>query len=197
MKTGINLLNPSLIRERELIKPMFILASSLIFLVSLTAYGVWVGQGTHELLIERNTLMAKVDGERRRIVEDGRNIVSPKPNSALIDKIALLEAELKARESTRQVVSDAGASSGFSGLLRAFSEAPSNGLWITGMHAGPAKNEFRISGGAVSAEKISDYIKILSTVDGVRGSSFTDVKISRGGPDPVSFTLSSVRAANK
>ncbi|MCK7581258.1 MAG: PilN domain-containing protein [Chromatiales bacterium] len=109
-----------------------------------------------------------------------------KPDAALAAELAGAQAFLAARHDVLAALErgDFGNPGGFSDYLRAFSRQAVPGLWLTGFDVSGGGAEMAISGRAVAADLLPQYIRRLNGETVFRGRNFAALKMNGGEDKP-------------
>ncbi len=110
--------------------------------------------------------------------------VTRKPDPRLGDEIAALSEKLKSRQEVIAALQSGavGTQGGFSDYLRAFSQQSVSGLWLTSFNIASGGNDLSISGRALSADLVPNYLKRLNQETIMQGRQFAALRIDKAPP---------------
>ncbi len=186
MAQQINLLNPGLRPQQELLTPVFMLKMVAVFSLLLGVYGWSLSHEASKLAAERAAWMQRGQDEQNRLLQTIQQNPAHLPSKSLQAEIEAAARKLQERAKVFAALKSGSARSraGFSGLLQGFARQGVNGLWLTGIAANAAGDEMRISGKALSPDLIPQYLKRLSNDAALHGRSFTSLDVSRPKSEP-------------
>ncbi len=185
MSQQINLFNPSLRPQKDAFSSAAMvrgLGSLLLLLCLIAAY---LFQQTQKLDTERADWTRRADDARAAMLQATQQFPPRQPSTMLQAEIRNTEEKIQSRDRVFDVLKSGvvGQSEGFSSLMEAFARQRIDGLWLTGISMNGAGDQMRISGNALAAELIPQYITRLSNEPALRGRHFTAFQI--GQPKPV------------
>lgn len=180
MAQQINLYKPELRPKPDYLTLNNMAKASGGFLALMVLLSVNLILKTHDLSRQRESAVATVQGEQTRLLEVTQKFPVAKPDPGLVDEIARLETERLQREQVLEIVKggDLAASGGFSGMMQAFARQTVQGVWLTGLAASATGEAMRISGRALSADLIPQYISRLSAEPALQGRHFSGLQVA-------------------
>lgn len=181
MSQQINLLNLDLRPQKELLnssRMVLILAGFLVLMSSVTGYTY---RHMKQVELERADWDKRLQDSRDLLTRSAQQFQPQQPSKALQGDIAMLEEKIQARDKVVSAMKTGMTekSEGFSPLLGAFARQRLNGLWLTGISMSREDGQMRISGNALSADIIPQYITRLSGENALRGRQFSNLQVER------------------
>lgn len=184
MSRQINLVNVSLRKQTALLSSANTVRIVGGFFLLLSLIAAYLSQQTHKLETERADAVRLADDARNGMTQAAQQF-PPRASSPMLQaEIRNIEEKINSRDRVFEVLKSGvvGKSQGFSGLLEAFARQGVNGLWLTGISMNGAGDQMRISGNALSADLIPQYITRLSAEPALRGRNFTAFQVGRPKP---------------
>lgn len=184
MSQNINLFNPALRKQRQLLTLATVGTCLAITLVAVSGYQYSLQEQVSGLVAELQTAEGLLKSQRG-YVDKLKGQAAPKADALIEADIARLESELKtAREAMEALKGGAfGNQQGFAEYLRAFSRQSLNGLWLTGFTISGG-GELEIRGRVLSPDLVPSYIQRLNKEKVLAGRSFARLEMSRPDPGP-------------
>lgn len=205
MSQQINLLNPALIKQKDLLNPNMI-AISLGLLASLILGYVGVLQAELSKLTAQRTESAnELVTMQAQLKQTAQQHTAHEPNKALIAQIDQLEQKEKMQRQVLQTVnlSSATPEKGYAALIRAFAKQSLDGLWLTSFNIDSNTDQLDISGRTLQSDLVPEYISRLGHEPALKGKLFsaltmnqpkTDASASKKSPEAT--TMASLSPTN-
>ncbi|OIR00973.1 hypothetical protein GALL_169370 [mine drainage metagenome] len=185
MSQQINLLNPALIKQKDLLNPNNIaITLGLLTLLMLVYYGVSQKQ-LSALTVQRSQVASELSA-RQAELKQATILHTPRAlNKALLDQIALLEQKEEMQQQVLQTInlSSTTPDKGYAALMRAFAKQSLNGLWLTSFSIDSYTDKLNISGRSLQADFVPEYIARLGNEPALQGKSFSALTMSLPKPD--------------
>lgn len=185
MSQQINLVNDALRKQKEILSTSVLVRLVGGFFLLLCLVAGYLLQQTHKLETERAAWAKQAEDARNGLTQAAQQFPPRQPSPVLQAEIKDAEAKIQSRDRVLEVLNSGavGKSQGFSALMESFARQGVNGLWLTGISVNGAGDQMRISGNAMSADLIPQYITRLSSEPALRGRKFTAFQV--GQPKPV------------
>lgn len=194
MTQQINLYDPRLRRQRELLTATNLALTAIVLLLIVMAAGAGVRATAGKAETEAALLAPQAKALQDQLPVLGRQLATRKPDARLEQQLA----EIKAQESSRIAILallqkglGPGAIS-FAEYLRGFARQTPSGLWLTGFAVAGDGTGMEIQGRTTNPALIAEYIKRLNGEKAFQGRAFAALQL--GVPRPA--VGSSVAAAS-
>jgi Tfp pilus assembly protein PilN len=177
MSQQINLLNPSLIKQKDFLNPNTIVITLGVLLVCLLGYYSYA----HKQLTAQRSQTAEALLATQASLQQTTLLHTPHTMSkALVDKIAQLEQKETMQQHILQTVHQSSATpeKGYAALMRAFAKQSLDGLWLTSFSIDSASEQLNISGRTLQSEFLPEYIARLGNEPALRGKLFSALNMS-------------------
>ena len=181
MSQQINLLNPSLIKQKDFLNPNTIVITLGVLLAGMLGYYGYAHKQLTVLTVQRSQT-AEVLLATQASLQQTTLLHTPHTMSkVLIDKIAHLEQKETMQQYILQTVNQSSASpeKGYAALMRAFAKQSLNGLWLTSFSIDSASEQLNISGRSLQSELVPEYIARLGNEPALKGKLFSALNMSR------------------
>ncbi len=186
MTQQINLYNPALRRERNLLSALNVAAVAGVLLVSVGAAAAWSSIAAARARAEATVAAEQLTQATARLTVVTHQLASAKPSPALAAELATAQALLKGRQEVLALLDGGvvGSTTGFAEHLRGLARQVPTGLWLTAFTIGPNGADIEIRGRATTAALLPDYIRRLNSEKAFQGRSFAALDVSRPAPKP-------------
>lgn len=185
MSQQINLLNPALIKQKDLLNPTNIaITLGLLTILMLVYYGA-VQKQLSLLTVQRSQV---ADALLAKQAELKQTVILHTPhelNKALLDQITQLEQKEEMQKQVLQTVSLSSTTpdKGYAALMRAFAKQSLDGLWLTSFSIDSYTDKLNISGRTLQADLVPEYISRLGHEAALQGKLFSALNMSLPKPD--------------
>ncbi len=179
MSQQINLLNPALIKQKDLLNTNNIAITLGLFLVLMLAYYSYAQQQLASVVIQRNQAAEALSAMQAEL-QKAVLIHTPKAiNNALLDQIKQLEHKESMQLEILQTVNQSSATpdKGYAALMHAFAKQSLDGLWLTGFNIDSHADKLNISGRTLQADLVPEYISRLGNEPALKGKLFAALNI--------------------
>lgn len=215
MSGQINLYNPALRRQTDLLGAGIVMGTAALLLAGVSAASVWTASAAREAESLAAGIAAQLKTANEKL-EELKKQAERKPNPALAAELVTAQDTIKERtEILSMLSSSAGATQGFAEYFRGLARQAPNGLWLTGFSIGAGGAEMEIRGRTLNATLLPEYIRRLNSETAFHGRGFAaltlrqmqeerkpaadakpDAKsVASTGPRIVEFTLDPVKIA--
>lgn len=201
MRRQINLLNLELLKRRDYLNAQLLVrlpAGVLLLLLCFFAYS----RNQEAVLIKQADQAAQqMKDAQARLVQATQQYAPRQPSKSLQEAVVLAEARLGKHQQILGFLQQdkTGAHAGFSSYMRAFSRKSISALWLTGFSIDHDSNEMTLSGRALQAELVPQYISQLGQDAALKGRTFSALSmripidqaaVSAAGATPVATAIS-------
>lgn len=179
MSQQINLLNPALLKKKDLLNPVNIVAIIGFLLVGVITFGVYeqlaldkakiAQQASAKALAETQTLLTQMRAQ------NANNDVKQKRLSQiqqLENKKSMQKAMLEAAQHDQSHQGES-----YAALLKAFAKQSMDGLWITALTIDQDAQHLSISGRTMNPDLVPNYIDRLRKEPALHGKKFTNLSM--------------------
>lgn len=179
MSQQINLYDPALERQRDLLTAAnFALAGGALLLV-LAAWGTWGQVVAAGLEGKRTAIDATLKSLREQAGALEAQVQSLKPNQQLADELARTRQELGSRQAVLAVLRKGlgPEATSFSEYLRGLARQGGGDPWLTGFSVDADANTMEIRGRTLDPATLPDYIRRLNNEKLFRGQTFSALQL--------------------
>jgi hypothetical protein len=181
----INLYSRARAGERRI--GAIVLLSAAIGVAALTAaVAVYEQVKLRELRAEGDAIGARLKAAQAREAQRAAASGAPKPDTAHEAELVRLIGQVKRRQQVVESLKSgsAGSPAGFSGFMAAFSRQHLSGLWLTGFDIDTGGQELALSGRALNADLVPQYVARLNREALLQGRQFSSVRIEQPPAPP-------------
>ena len=197
MSQQINLLNPALIKQKDLLNPTNIGITLGALFVLMMIFYVQAQRQMSLLNVQRTEATKALVAAQSQLKETAARHALREPNKALTMQIVQLEQKEKMQQQVMQTVSQGYASpeKGYAAIMRAFAKQSIDGLWLTGFSFDSQSEQLNITGRTLEADLVPEYISRLSQESALKGKQFSGLNMSQSKADNLaSKTTAAVEA---
>lgn len=177
MSQQINLLNPALLKKKDLLNPINIVGMFGVVLVALTTFGVYKQ-------ISLNEAKAIQTQSTQTLAEVQSTLTQLRANDtdkAEKDRLLAQIEQLENKEAMQEAMLEAGQhdkshqGQSYAALLKAFARQSQDGLWITALSIDQDAQHLSISGRTMDPDLVPAYIARLRKEKALQGKRFTNL----------------------
>lgn len=197
MTQQINLYDPRLRRQRELLTATNLVLASMVLLLIVMIAGAWVRTMAGKAEAESALLAPQAKALQDQLPVLGRQLATRKPDARLEQQLA----EMRAQEASRVAILallqkglGPGAIS-FAEYLRGFARQTPGGLWLTGFTVASDGTGMEIQGRTTNPALIAEYIKRLNGEKAFQGRAFAALQLGVPGSTAGSNVAAATGAA--
>ncbi len=180
MSQQINLLNPSLIKQKDFFNPTTIVITLGILLALMLGYYSYVQKQLSMLTVQRSQIAQELTTAQATLQQTALLHTPHAINKALIEQIAQLEQKQAMQQQILQTVNQSSATpeKGYAALMRAFARQSLDGLWLTSFSINSASEQLNISGRTLQGDLVPEYISRLGNEPALKGKLFAALNMS-------------------
>jgi hypothetical protein len=180
MSQQINLLNPSLIKQKDFFNPTTILITLGILLALMLGYYSYVQKQLLFITAQRSQIAQELTTAQATLQQTALIHAPHEMNKALLEQIAQLEQKQAMQQQILQTVNQSSATpeKGYAALMRAFSKQSLDGLWLTSFSIDSQSEQLNISGRTLQGELVPEYISRLGNEPALKGKQFSALNMS-------------------
>jgi hypothetical protein len=180
MSQQINLLNPSLIKQKDFFNPNTILITLGILLVLMLGYYSYAQKQLSLLTAQRGQIAQELTATQATLQQTVLLHTPHEMNKALLEQIAQLEQKQAMQQQILQTVnlSSATPEKGYAALMRAFAKQSLDGLWLTSFSINSQSEQLNISGRTLQGDLVPEYISRLGNEPALKGKLFAALNMS-------------------
>jgi hypothetical protein len=182
----INLYNPLFLKQEKHFSAYTMAQALGAIGLGLAALYVYALMETRTAERSAQQVREHANAQREQFVKLTASLSPQARSKALEADVARLEAEVKSRQSTLELLNtgELGNTSGFSDFLAAFGRQALPGVWLTGISIGESGNELVVSGRALRPELLPAYLRALNNEPMMRGRLVTQMKLAAKSVPP-------------
>lgn len=201
MRQQINLYQDVLIDKPEPFQSRsaaLLLLLTVILLALFAGFSYWQNQGLAQQL---DRIKKQHEADSQRIAELEQRYPEPRKNVLLEEKIIRLEQEIKSQNEALNYFStqDPQGNGKILAALNGLARHPLKGVWLNQVRLAEGGTQVRLSGSALKAEIIPDYLGLISENNIFGGQVFSRLSLNRVEKklNQIDFTLESPEADNR
>jgi hypothetical protein len=180
MSQQINLLNPSLIKQKDLFNPTTIVITLGILLALMLGYYSYMQKQLSLLTAQRSLIAQELTTAQATLQQTALLHTPHEMNKALLEQIAQLEQKEAMQQQILQTVNQSSATpeKGYAALMRAFATQSLDGLWLTSFTIDSQSEQLNISGRTLQGDLVPEYISRLGNEPALKGKLFAALNMS-------------------
>lgn len=185
MSQQINLLNPSLIKQKDFLNANTIVLTLGILLALMTAYYNYAQKQLSLITVQRGQVAQELAAIQATLQQTALLHTPHALNKALLEQITQLEHKESMQQQILQTVklSSATPEKGYAALMSAFAKQSIEGLWLTSFSIDSRTEQLNINGRTLQAELVPEYISRLGTEPALQGKLFSALNMNLPKPD--------------
>ena len=174
MSQQINLLNTSLIKQKNFLNANSMAIMLGLLLVLMLAYYSYAQKQLSLLILHRSQVAEKLPVIQAQLKQATLLHAPHALNQALLDQIMQLKQKEVMQQQVLQTVNQSSATpdKGYAALMRAFAMQSLDGLWLTGFSIDSHTEQLNISGRTLQADLVPEYITRLRNEPALKGKLF-------------------------
>ena len=190
MSQQINLINPSLIKQKDFLNLNTILITLGILLALMLGYYSYAQKQLSLLTTQRSQIAQELVTTQASLQQAALLHTPHEMNKALLEQIAQLEQKQAMQQRILQTVNQSTATpeKGYAALMRAFAKQSLDGLWLTSFSFDSKSERLNISGRALEGSLVPEYIARLGNEPALKGKKFTSLLMSQVKKDSTAST---------
>lgn len=180
MSQQINLLNASLIKQKDFLNPNTIVITLGILLVFMLGYFGYAQKQLSVLTVQRSQAAQELLATQAALQQATLLHTPHTMNKALVDQVTQLEQKEAMQQHILQTVNQSSATpeKGYAALMRAFAKQSLDGLWLTSFSIDSTSEQLNISGRTLQGDLVPEYIARLSNEPALRGKLFSALNMN-------------------
>ena len=188
MSQQINLLNPALIKQKDLLNPNTIVMSLGFLSVLMLGYYGYAKKELSVLNTQLNQATEELSVAQTQLKQATLLHMPHELNKALVEQITQLEHKETMQQQILQTVNQSSATpeKGYAALMRAFAKQSLDGLWLTSFSFDSKTENLNISGRTIQADLVPEYISHLGKEPALKGKLFSALSMSLPKADTTS-----------
>jgi hypothetical protein len=179
MSQQINLLNPALIRQKDLLNTTNIAIVLGLVCMLMVGYYSYVQKQLSTQTTQRSHMANELSATQAQLKQTALLHTPRELNKALLNQITQLEQKEKMQQQVLQTVNQSSTTpdKGYAALMHAFAKQSLNGLWLTGFSIDSITEQLNISGRTLQADLVPDYISRLGNEPALKGKLFSSLNM--------------------
>jgi hypothetical protein len=180
MSQQINLLNPSLIKQKDFFNATNIAITLGLLSALMFGYYGYAQKQLSLLTIRRNQISEDLKATQMQLKQVALLHAPREVNKTLLEQIAQLEQKEAMQQQILQTVNQNSATpeKGYAALMRAFAKQSLDNLWLTSFNIDSSNDKLNISGRTIQAELVPEYISRLGNEPSLKGKSFSALNMT-------------------
>ena len=180
MSQQINLLNPSLIKQKDFLNPNTIVITLGVLLAFMLGYYSYAQKQLSTLTAQRSQTAQELLATQATLQQTTLLHTPHAANKALVDQIAQLEQKEAMQQQILQTVNQSSATpeKGYAALMHAFAKQSLDGLWLTSFSIDSRSEQLNINGRTLQSDLVPEYIARLGNEPALRGKLFSALNMS-------------------
>ncbi|MDP3086890.1 MAG: PilN domain-containing protein [Methylotenera sp.] len=185
MSQQINLLNPTLIKQKDFLNTNTIAITLGLLLVLMFGYYAYAQKQLSLRIIQRSQVAEELSAIQAQLKQSALLHAPRELDKALQDQITQLELKEAMQQQVLQTVSMSSATpdKGYAALMRAFAKQTLEGLWLTGFSIDSNTQQLNINGRTLEANLVPEYLSRLSHEPALQGKQFSGLNMSQSKTD--------------
>lgn len=179
MSQQINLFDPSLQKQVELVTTANVAIASALVASIIILWAGWAHWHSHQLAAELNALQPQVANAQAEVKTLGEKLANLKPDSRLVQELNNARSILSTRREVLAVLQKGlgPEAANQADILSGFARQTPNGLWLTGFTANADNGALEIHGRTNDPALIPEYVSRLSNEKAFAGRTFAALAI--------------------
>jgi Tfp pilus assembly protein PilN len=175
MSQQINLLNTTLIKQKDFLNPNNIVLTLGVFLALMLGYYSYAQKQLSLLTTQRSQIAQELIVTQATLQQTALLHTPHDMNKALLDQIAQLEQKETMQQQVLQTVNQSSATpeKGYAALMRAFAKQSLDGVWLTSFSIDSQSEQLNINGRALQGDLVPEYISRLGNEPALKGKLFS------------------------
>jgi hypothetical protein len=180
MSQQINLLNPALIKQKDFLNPNNIAITLGLLSVLMLGYYGYAQKQLSLLILHRSQIAEEFSATQAQLKQTALLHTPHELNKGLLEQILQLEQKEAMQQQILQTVNQSSATpvKGYAALMRAFAKQSIDGLWLTSFSIDSNNEKLNISGRALQADLVPEYISHLSNEPALKGKLFAALNMN-------------------
>ncbi len=180
MSQQINLLNPSLIKQKDFFNPTTIVITLGILLALMLGYYSYEQKQLALLTVQRSQIAQELTTAQATLQQTALLHTPHEMNKALLEQIAQLGQKQAMQQQILQTVNQSSATpeKGYAALMRAFAKQSIDGLWLTSFSINSQSEQLNLSGRTLQGNLVPEYISRLGNEPALKGKLFAALNMS-------------------
>jgi cell division protein FtsB len=198
MSQQINLINPTLIKQKDLLtRPRIIMAYGLLLLFVL-AFAAYTWHQVTDLLATKSQLAVALEKRQAELAQLTTARAPRAPNQALVAQLALLESKQNVQTQLLEMMNRGQVSQekSLASYMRGLAKQTMDGLWLTGFSIDQANHSVTLRGRTLNADALPDYMHQLGQEPVFSGQLFGGLRIQEQSEKAVNKLADSQSSAD-
>lgn len=180
MSQQINLLNPTLIKQKDFLNPNNIVMTLGLLSALMLGYYGYAQKQLSLLTLQRSQAAETLSATQAQLQQTTLLHTPHEINKALTEQITQLEQKETMQQQILQTVnlSSATPEKGYAALMRAFAKQSLDGLWLTSFSFDSSTEKLNINGRTLQADLVPEYISNLGSEPALKGKLFSALSMN-------------------
>ena len=183
MSQQINLLNPSLIKQKDPVNAAMMLMAAGGIVLGMLVLAAWSNYRLSQLTKTQQAAATQLASLKLRLDAAVRSHAPRQPSKALQETLNLTAVRLDNRQKLLAYLQggESGSRTGYSAYMQAFSARSVKGLWLTELAIDDAAGQIKIAGRALQPDVVPQYIAGLGLDPLLKGREFSALQMQTLG----------------
>lgn len=180
MSQQINLINPSLIKQKDFLNSNNIAITLGLLSALMLGYYSYAQKQLSLLTTQRSQIAEELSATQATLQQTVLLHTPHEMNKALLDQITQLEHKETMQQQILQTVKQSSATpeKGYAALMRAFAKQSVDGLWLTSFSVDSHSEQLNINGRTLQGDLVPEYISRLGNEPALKGKLFAALNMS-------------------
>lgn len=180
MSQQINLINPSLIKQKDFFNSHNIAITLGLLSVLMLGYYSYAQKQLSLLTTQRSQIAEELSATQATLQQAVLLHTPHEMNKALLDQIMQLEHKEAMQQQILQTVKQSSATpdKGYAALMRAFAKQSVDGLWLTSFSVDSRSEQLNINGRTLQGDLVPEYISRLGNEPALKGKLFAALNMN-------------------
>lgn len=180
MSQQINLINPSLIKQKNFLNSNNIAITLGLLSVLMLGYYSYAQKQLSLLTTQRSQIAEELSATQATLQQTVLLHTPHEMNKALLEQITQLEHKETMQQQILQTVKQSSATpeKGYAALMRAFAKQSIEGLWLTSFSVDSRSEQLNINGRTLQGNLVPEYISRLGNEPALKGKLFAALNMS-------------------
>lgn len=181
MSQQINLINPTLIKQKDLLTSVNISVAYGLLMACMLGLAAYTMNQISALTTSKQQLMAEQEKLQAELAQLTAARAPRAPNQALVAQLALLESKEKVQTQILTIMTrdQSSQTKSLASYMRGLARQTMDGLWLTGFSIDQSNHSVTLRGRALQAEVLPDYMHKLGQEPVFSGQLFGGLQIKQ------------------
>jgi hypothetical protein len=181
MSQQINLINPALIKQKDLLTSVNMSVAYGVLIALMLGFTAYTMQQVSALTATKQQLLVEQEKWEAELAQLTAARAPHAPNQALVAQLALLESKQNVQTQILEIMNRGQASQekSLAGYMRGLARQTMDGLWLTGFSIDQSNHSVTLRGRTLHADNLPDYMRQLGQDAVFSGQLFGGLQIKQ------------------